>query len=303
MKKIVTLVLLVVAANCFFGQTPFASASLRNSVFLYNPSESSDSISMLALNARTQWIGVGQATPNQGALYFRKLFGKGKIGLAAQMNHLQFGVFKRSSFMVDGSYNLKTNYGQFALGLRLGAELWSYNLADVYVHDASDPQFSTNISNEISANRGLGFSYKWKFIKVGFSLPRLMENDIADVDGTTTVITRLSKKSSLLSYINFSKTIKEQFQLDFMAGYIGSEIDKAQPWFDAKVGYRNMLELGAQYRYSNSFSAYLTSTIKSNYKLIFAFEMPVNSNIPGKTAEIGLQWLLSSNKTKTAENE
>jgi len=144
--------------------------------FFVNPAVagSKDALSISGLT-RQQWMGI-KGSPNTYALFAHTPLANNKIGLGIGMTHEGIGTHQISVGYFDFAYRIQLSRGILALGLQgsVGYHDPRYHLLD-YV-DVQDPAL-LNAEKGVVFNTGFGAYYYTDKFYLGFSIPRMLNND------------------------------------------------------------------------------------------------------------------------------
>jgi type IX secretion system PorP/SprF family membrane protein len=113
-----------------------------------------------------------------------------KIGIGISVINDVIGPDRNTGFYVDYSYKLRINKkAQLGLGLKAGLSLLKSSLASLDLDDSSDPVFNNDVTSKLLPNFGFGAYYYTDKWYVGFSIPRLLENNYSDnsIEGSTDI--------------------------------------------------------------------------------------------------------------------
>lgn len=296
MKQTITLLLIFVVLNAA-AQVQLNHAVISQITHLYNPAEAVDSVSLLHVNGRLQWVNISQQSPYMGSVYYRTRMKNGKLGFSTLFNQYRHGVYSQYALMCDGAYSLKTKSGFFQIGLRIGIEMSSNRLGEVNVVDGGDPFFQSGNSSQLMPNQGLGLKYVRNSWIVGASIPRLMQHQFSVSNQQVESTSKYDfPHAGLIAYSGYLLN-KSNFDFKPLVGVIKSDFEPMQYWIDLSATYAKQVIAGIQVRPTTSYSIYLGYSYKEMLQLSCGFEVPLNAAISGYTGEIGLKWFItSSNK-------
>lgn len=135
---------------------------------------------------RNQWIGL-EGAPTSQIVSFDMPFLKNRIGVGG--NIIRQSISVTENITMDGSYAYRIPLGPGVMGLGLQASL-RYFRTDFSELEAtqsigSDGAIPVGIQSKFVPNFGLGFYYHTDEFYLGFSAPRLLQNniDLADDQG------------------------------------------------------------------------------------------------------------------------
>ncbi|MCI5055098.1 MAG: PorP/SprF family type IX secretion system membrane protein [Flavobacteriales bacterium] len=135
------------------------------------------------LSHRSQWLGV-EGNPNSTALNFGMPLGfvTDNAFAGTTITQDQLGSFSRLGAYVLLAYSLKiTSDIKIAIGLNAGGDFTSANFSELLVKDQNDPIYLQNIRFKFRENAGLGLYYQGNSHFLGFSIPRIIENNVEEI--------------------------------------------------------------------------------------------------------------------------
>ena len=192
-RSILTLSLL-----CFFGlqlqgQQQFHYTQFMYNKLGYNPGYAGTKESpCLSAIVRTQWLGLDGAPQTQILTYEMPLLNQ-RVGVGAMLRRETVGISESITF--DGVYAYRFRLGRGYLGTGLQASIRSFRL------DFQDERLVSTQPLEIDEsipgttqqkflfNAGAGIYYSGEGYYVGFSIPRLIRNNI-DFGNSTVEVSR-----------------------------------------------------------------------------------------------------------------
>ena len=122
---------------------------------------------------RTQWVGLDGA-PTTNAFSLHSPVG-GEIGLGLSFLNDNIGPADENTISIDISYSINFENSKLAFGLKPSLNLLNVDYTKLSIYDLTDPQFQSNINNELSPNIGAGIYWYSTQYYVGFSIPNFLE--------------------------------------------------------------------------------------------------------------------------------
>jgi type IX secretion system PorP/SprF family membrane protein len=122
---------------------------------------------------RTQWVGLDGA-PTTNAFSLHSPVGE-KIGLGLSFLNDNIGPADENTISIDISYSINFENSKLAFGLKPSLNLLNVDYTKLSIYDLTDPQFQSNINNELSPNIGAGIYWYSTQYYVGFSIPNFLE--------------------------------------------------------------------------------------------------------------------------------
>lgn len=137
---------------------------------------SRDALTVTALH-RSQWVGFDGAPVTQTLTMHTPIFNN-KIGLGLSVLNDKIGPVNNTSINADFAYKIHlSNKGILAFGLKGGINIMQGDLTSLELDQTGDEAFSQDIESDLLPNFGFGVYYSTEKWYVGFSTPKLLEND------------------------------------------------------------------------------------------------------------------------------
>jgi type IX secretion system PorP/SprF family membrane protein len=180
-KKGLGILVLVIAANASFAQQdPMYTQYFFNTQTI-NPAYAGswESLGFMAL-ARHQWIGFDNA-PRTYTFSMQSPMRNERVALG--LNVISDNIFKEKRFGLWGDYSYKVDFDEstsLRMGMKAGFTNYSNNLLDYSLVDENDPLFQSDLENKFIPNFGAGLFLTNPWYFVGFSVPKLLHNDITE---------------------------------------------------------------------------------------------------------------------------
>ncbi|MCC1483337.1 PorP/SprF family type IX secretion system membrane protein [Winogradskyella immobilis] len=272
MRKLCIIIACISAFQLFSQQDPQYTQYMYN-LSVINPAYAGSTENpSFGLLYRNQWTGIDGA-PQTGTFFGHTAL-KNKLGIGASVIADQLGPVKETNVYADISYTLKfeSNH-RLAFGLKVGATFHDIGLNNLTVFDANDPFFSENI-NSTTPNLGVGVFYYSENYYAGISVPNLIDAVHLNTNGV-----RLGSETQhyfiTAGYVfNLSENTK------LKPSFLVKSAFNAPTSFDVNTNVLlyNKLELGASYRYDDSFSGLVNVYINPNLRIGYAYDA-VTSNL------------------------
>ena len=220
---------------------------------------------------REQWVGM-DGRPKSTTFSLHSPLSYESIGLGFTAVNDVVGPIQQTNLFVDVSYTLrfKGSKSKLAFGIKGGLNLLNSRTDQLETTDSEDPQFMTNIQNQMSPNFGAGIYYHNPSFFVGMSTPRIIEQSYGS-----------------------STTAKEQRHYFFIAGGVFNitkdQIWKLRPTAQLKITQgapisldisaaainRQKLWLGLMHRLEDSFGAFVQYQISPQFKAGIAYDQTI----------------------------
>ena len=174
-----TLVLtLVFAAQGVAQQYPVFSQYYFNELVL-NPAYAGNQVqlSMTAMY-RNQWVNFPGA-PKTFSVSGHTSLAKNKVGVGLLVNHDEIGSYKNEHIYASYAYKIHFQDATLSMGLQAGINLLGADYSKLDLQTPGDASFY-NILNVVKPNFGAGLFYSKKNFFIGFSVPFILNNKIAN---------------------------------------------------------------------------------------------------------------------------
>ena len=294
MKKIyiisILLGILVVFQEVNAQQDPQYTQYMYN-LNVINPAYagSKESLSITALY-RSQWVGIAD-NPETFTFSAHSPIGE-KVGFGISAIKDQLGPVSESNIYADFSYTIDLGSAlQLAFGIKGGVTLHEVGLSALELQDPNDPFFSEDVQRTYP-NIGAGaFLYGENFY-VSLSVPNFIESVHLDetIDGEA--IKFGDETSHLFTTAGYIFQLGENIKLKPSA-MVKIAFDSPISW-DTNLNalFYEKFELGASYRFDDSYSALVGFQINPNLRIGYAYDHVISDikAIAGSSHELILTW-------------
>lgn len=242
-----------------FGLTMQAQQEEHFSQFMYhkmglNPAYAgnNDGACITALT-RNQWLGLDGAPETQLISFNTPMWGK-RLGVGATMHRQTIGVSEMLT--AESAYAYRPNLGPGTLSIGIMASVRflriNYSQTEAIQSKDIDTAIPADLQSKFVPNFGAGIYYSSKRFYLGFSVPRLLENNIDLADGDVTIskeVRHIYTMAGLLFDWGDDLQVQPQVLLKYVSG---------TP-FDGDVNvnfiYKNIVTAGLGYRLGGSISS------------------------------------------------
>jgi type IX secretion system PorP/SprF family membrane protein len=221
---------------------------------------------------RKQWVEIEDA-PTTFTLSGHSPIGK-NVGFGISAISDKIGPVEENNIYADFSYTL--NLGgehRLAMGLKAGVSLHKVGLFDIAptLPDPADDAFAQNTSNS-AFNLGAGLFYYTNKYYLAFSIPNMLKSTHLDYNG-----------------VQYGTDVQHYF---FTGGYVFelSPVTKFKPFFLVKTAFNaptsfdvstnfmffDKFELGATYRFEDSFGAMVNYKITDGLRVGYAYDRVIS---------------------------
>lgn len=217
----------------------------------YNPAYAgSRDAACLSAIIRSQWIGLDGA-PNTQALSFNMPLVGQRVGVGGNLVRTTIGITEKMT--LDGIYAYRARLGQGMLGI--GAQISVRYLRSDFTNITAtqaidmDGAIPVGIQSKFLPNFGMGAYYNTEKFYVGFSIPRLLKNNI-DLSDREGVISREVNHFYMMAGLIIPAGEKIKLQPQLMLKYTPTAPFDAEINLNAWIMDRFML--GVNYRTGGS---------------------------------------------------
>lgn len=172
---------------CFWTSMTYGQQELQYTQFMYNrlsfnPAYAgSEEAACLTAIYRNQWIGLEGAPESQLISYHTPLLNK-RVGLGFNISRSSMGIGSRLTLEGTYVYRIRMSKGKLGIGIMASMRYLSMDYTDERLFAAepilSDGGIPVGNLNRYIPNFGVGAYYNTNRFYIGFSVPRLLRNNI-----------------------------------------------------------------------------------------------------------------------------
>ena len=240
------------------------------SMYMFNPlsvnpayAGSRDALSVTLLG-RKQWVSIPGA-PLTGTLSIHSPLKNEAIALGLSMIHDEIGATKNTGLFGDIAYRFMLGgNSKLSFGLKGGMDIFSADFRPLISNDAGDIVQNTPVSSKLLPNLGFGaYWYSDKFY-VGFTAPKLLENDLTTISGS---LSSQNRHFFLMGGYSFDANSV----VSVIPSFTLKAVSDAPMSIDANVNFLfyDKLWIGAGYRFGDALVAdimyHFTSKLRAGY--------------------------------------
>ena len=269
---LISIILLICITVAKSQQDPMFTQYMFNQVTVNPGYAGSGEVANATVLDRQQWAGFDGA-PKTFNLTANAPIPKINCGVGFSMITDKIGPTKQTGFFVDYSYQLKVSEkGKLGMGIKGGFTYYKANLLDIQTTTDNDVAFARNIDGDVKANFGIGFFYYTNDFYAGFSVPKLLRNDL------TTGFSVNNEKLSVSErhyYIIAGKVFDLNEKLKFRPSVL-TKINKGAPLqidLTANFILNEKIWLGAMYRIGNAFGAMVQFQLIKTLRVGYAYDL------------------------------
>lgn len=171
-------VLLSTVLWCAAQQYPVFTQYYFNELVI-NPAYAGNHV-QLSLTAmyRNQWVNFPGA-PKTFSISGHTALAKNKIGVGLMVNHDEIGSYKNEHIYASYAYKIHFPTATLSMGLQAGINILGADYSKLDLQNPGDAAFY-NILNVVKPNFGAGLFYTKKNFFIGFSVPFILNNKVAN---------------------------------------------------------------------------------------------------------------------------
>jgi type IX secretion system PorP/SprF family membrane protein len=278
MKKILYITISFLLFGKISAQQEPQSSLYVNNPMIYNPAFAGTfPHTSIQAGTRFQWIGI-KGAPMTQYLSFNSGFKKKAFGFGAHFINDIIGARMVQSAYMNFGYNIKLNRKnhRLAFGISGGIDIEQLQFSNLYVNadDINDPlRINEMIYNP---NFGAGVYYYADNFFAGFSIPRILQNQLAVYDSAALERHNFRNQHMYLSGgYNFKITNTIHIRTSAMVRLVVN----APVTFDlnSSVVFYDKFLVGLNYRYNESIGVNANFKVGKKWIIGYAYDFPVNA--------------------------
>jgi len=302
-KGLGILLVMIATYSSFAQQDPMYTQYIFNTQTI-NPAYAGtwESLGFMAL-ARQQWAGWDGA-PQTYTFSIQSPLKSEKVAMGLNVISDKLGYEKRFGVFADYSYMVRLSEAtNLRMGIKGGFTNYSNNLSeyDLYPGEENDPRFRGELDNKLRPNFGVGLYMYNESYFLGFSVPKLLENNFES------------------NYNNYSveATVRHYFleaglifdlgeSVKFKHTALAKAVWNVPVQFDLTANFliKEKLWLGATYRTSDAIGAIAQWIFNDRLRIGYAFDFTTSplQNYHNGTHEIMISYELKSIRNMALAN-
>jgi type IX secretion system PorP/SprF family membrane protein len=223
--------------------------------------------------ARHQWTGWDGA-PRTYTFSVQAPMKNEKVGLG--LNVISDNVFKEKRFGLWADYSYKVKLGMktnLRMGLKAGFTNYSNNLPSYDIIDPNDPLFQGDLENKFIPNFGAGLYLSNPTYYVGFSIPKLLHNDITE--GGDNNPNNFSIEAEFRHfYLHGGMIFNLNENLKFKPTFMAKAVKGLTPQLDFTTNFLIMerVWLGAMFRSNDAYGFIAQLIIDKSMRIGYAYD-------------------------------
>lgn len=278
MKKVFILTVLISLFGQLMAQQEPQSSLYINNPMIYNPAFAGTfPYTSIQAGTRFQWVGI-KGAPMTQYLSFNSGFKKKSFGIGAHLINDIIGARMTQSAYVNFGYSIKLNRKnhKLAFGLSGGIDIEQLQFSNLYVNedDKNDP-FRVN-QMIYNPNFGAGVYYYGDNFYAGFSIPRILQNQLAVYESSSS--DRHNFRTQHM-YVSGGYNFKVNNYIQVRTSAMIRLVVNAPVTFDisSSVVFYDKFLVGANYRYNESIGVNANFKVGKKWIIGYACDFPTNA--------------------------
>ncbi len=276
MKKLflLTLIALLAVSKSNAQQDPHYTQYMYN-MSVINPAYAGSKENLsVGLLYRKQWVEI-EGAPTTATFFAHSPVGK-NVGLGLSVLNDKLGPVEENNVFIDASYTLKVSEtANLAFGLKTGATFHKIDFNTINESLSSgiiDPVFASGNPSTTNFNLGTGLFYYTNKYYLAVSVPNLLKGRYLDFNGRAYG----SEVSHYFVTGGYVFDLNEDFK--FKPFFMVKSSFKAPTSVDVSTNflYQEKFELGATYRFKESFGAMVNFKVSPGIKVGYAYDRIVS---------------------------
>ncbi|MCI5081674.1 MAG: type IX secretion system membrane protein PorP/SprF [Saprospiraceae bacterium] len=184
MMRVFFTLLILLSATMAYSQQDEQFTQFMYYKMGFNPAYAGSSDgACISMIGKSQWLGFEGAPQTQLLTFNMPLLNK-RIGIGASIYRQTIGITENLSAEAVYSYRIRMGRGTLSLGVLGSVRMLRADFSQVDATQAItlDPSIPGSIQSKFVPNFGAGAYYKSNIFYIGFSVPRLLENNISLAD-------------------------------------------------------------------------------------------------------------------------
>jgi len=273
---LIAVFLLGILGSVSAQQDPMFTQYMHNPVTI-NPAYagSRGTLNIVAMN-RQQWVGIDGA-PKTLALSVNSPFLSYNVGVGLSLLYDELGPVKQTGIYVDYAYHLKvTNRTKLSFGLKGGVNIFDINLLPLIGSEGDDHVAMYGARTLYHPNFGFGtYLYSDRFY-LGFSIPKLLQNNLSD--DKNTLINKEERHFFLASGVVLDVTENIKFKPSTTVRIVNGAPVSVE--LSAAVLLHDRLWLGGMFRFGDAAGAMVKFDLTNQLSVGYSFDYTLSELRP-----------------------
>lgn len=273
---LIILFLLGILGSVSAQQDPMFTQYMHNPVSI-NPAYagSRGTLNLVSLH-RQQWVGI-EGAPKTLVLSVNSPFINYNVGVGLSLLYDELGPTRQTGIYADYAYHLKvTNRTKLAFGLKGGVNIYDINLHGWRGSEGDDHIAMYGYRKLYHPNVGFGsYLYSDRFY-VGFSIPKMLQNNLSDDDNT--LINKEERHYFFTGGVVLDVSENIKFKPSTTVRIVSGAPVSAE--FSAAVLLNDRLWLGGMYRLGDAAGAMVKFDLTRQLSVGYAYDFTLSELRP-----------------------
>tara|TARA_B100000683_G_scaffold275788_1_gene327671 strand:+ start:6855 stop:7790 length:936 start_codon:yes stop_codon:yes gene_type:complete len=274
-KKIYYLTLLLSLINGVKGQDLGIMYHWNFDASIYNPASSGKFLPMSAFFMnRTQWTKI-EGNPQTQIAGINMGFDKNNHGIGFMVFNQKMGPLRQTGSKFNYAFHIPLE--EMYLSLGVSGHFYQFHVEnnDINLIHTEDPVFE-DLENKLTGDATFGMYLYTKTLEIGLSIPNLVAQKIKWTNDSQYGIFNNQRQYILSASYPFEVQDMVVVKPELITAY--TEGANIQAQLGAKAILKDMFYLGTFFSTNQSGGFLFGGNYKNQYKLTYAFEIPLNSS-------------------------
>ncbi len=262
--------------NCLAQQYPVFSQYYFNELVI-NPAYAGNHGQLsLTTMYRNQWVNFPGA-PKTFNFSGHSSFMKNRVGVGIMVNRDEIGSYKNDHIYGAYAYKIHLKNATLAMGLQAGVNILRADYSELVLrNNPNNPNMIDdsflNIINKVKPNFGAGLFYTQKNFFIGFSVPFILNNKVANsVEGLLGEL-KEARYYFLRGGTVFSITQSKNVKMN--PSFLVRAQERQPLSFDINNSFifYDLFSIGASYRLGDSFIGFIDLKLSENFHFGYAYD-------------------------------
>jgi type IX secretion system PorP/SprF family membrane protein len=268
-KTIIPTLLLFIVCNTSKAQQIFTISQFTQHNFIFNPAAAgANDEASIGATYRKMWASM-PGGPQTTLVYGDKYFAKKKTGVAVVLYDDKTGPTARTGGQVNLSYSIDMDNGK-RLMFGLAGNVLQYRINKAAFENYMTDPLLQAAGTTVKADAGAGIYYRTPSFNIGFSVQNIIQSKFNFIKTNANPEGRLYRQYYVMSSYNIQTDEDNvlipnamlQFQPGLPADFSGG----------VRLEHRDLLWIGFNYHYKQSYSAYLGVKIDHKFSIGYAYD-------------------------------
>lgn len=274
MKKLMTVLLIIMATGAFAQQDPLFSQYMFNKLALNPAYAGSRDIFTVDALYRYQWVNIDGAPQTFSASIHTPLKNE-HIGLGLNVYSDAIGPTINQGALATFAYRILFPDARLSFGLQAGVKYMDIFWTKLNPYDVEDPLFRTQLKNKAVPDANFGIYYYSKKYYVGLSSKQLLQNQmsVVKVNGKDE-FTKLLRHFYGMAGAAFSLSDQVVFRPSILVKFVQNS--PPQMDLNASFMFAQTFWIGASYRTEKALSLMTEFNLTEKLRLGYSYDLWFN---------------------------